>query len=50
MAALEYQKKLEGWIDDIVEILRSSLWTVAWLTISPFKSTLRFGFKGLSSN
>jgi hypothetical protein len=30
-AALEEQKKIEGWIEDIVEILLSSFWIVARL-------------------
>ena len=45
---MEYQKKLEGLIEDLVEILRSSLWTVTRLTISPLKPTLLFVFKGLN--
>lgn len=42
MTKFDYQEKLEGWVEGIVDLLQAYIWTVARLTRYPFRSTLRF--------
>jgi hypothetical protein len=50
MAEFEYQKKLEGWIEGILDVIQSYLWSVMQLTLHPIKTLFLFTSKDTISS